>query len=171
MAIGLKFIGQYLNTTHVRIKNDSSAFFRTGDDGKIVSNEENMKDLAKLFVAQIPKKLNDELLNDTKEDILSLGYPDIGPQQTQKWKCRLPYNSRYQEGDEIKIKPYYKDIRYRDFRFGFMKVENQYCQLTYDSILQRFVTWVKFTNTSNIEHFEGKNDFKIGTIMFKNENK
>ena len=129
-----------------------------GSDDKKVNNEENLFDVAKLFVAQIPKNLNDELLNSTKEDILSLGTSDVRPQKIATWICRLPHNSRYQEGDEIKIIP----------EDDFMIVKDEFYKLTYRSGLKKLCTNVTFENKSFEKHFKAKKDFRIGTILCKN---
>ena len=58
-------------------------------------------------MGQIPRKINDEILRETKEDILNIEYLEIRPRSETSCPVilRLTLNSRFDEGDEINIFP------------------------------------------------------------------
>ena len=56
-------------------------------------------------MAQVPRKINDEILRTTQEDILNVDYLVIRPMSERSVRLRLPFNSRFDEGDEINIFP------------------------------------------------------------------
>ena len=117
-----------------------------------------LKDLAKYFVGQVSRNINDEILRCTKEDILNAEYIKIGPlsETSRPKRLRVPLNSRFKEGDEIRIFPKEKYIKIKPYNTDFHL-------LKYDYELKRLATLVTIENKSSSEWFQ-KPGFKIGTI-------
>ena len=113
-------------------------------------------DLAKLFVAQVPRHVNYEILQ-LKEDLIATSLIRINAQTCQRVRLRTTMNTRYFDKDEIRIRP----------NCQFIKIQDEKAILRYDDQLECLVVSVTLKNIAESRHivFTLEKHWRFGKIL------
>ena len=117
-------------------------------------------DLANLFIAQVPRKINDRLFKDWSywqaEDIVAILYIEIDHLSEKKVNLRLTHNSRYRSGDKITIQP----------NCQFLNIKDPYSVLSYNPKSKCLETAVTVKNASDkTQLYYLKRDYRFGKFF------
>ena len=123
------------------------------------SDDVTNSDLANLFIAQVPRKINDRIFKDWSnwqaEDILAISYIEIDHLSEKEVNLRLTHNSRYRSGDKITIQP----------SCPFLKIKDPYSVLNYNPNSKFLETAVTVKNASyKTQLYHLTRDYKFGKI-------
>ena len=117
-------------------------------------------DLANLFIAQVPRKINDKLFKDCShwkiEDIVAISNIEIDHLSEKKVNLRLTHNSRYRSGDKITIQP----------NCQFLNIKDPYSVLSYNPKSKCLETAVTVKNASDkTQLYYLKRDYRFGKFF------